>query len=530
MNDNDKTRLIKTYPSEDRTRLAGTAEAGSEGPTTPLSGGDEKTQLIGAKSVEADDRTRLAAQPQPVADQTNLTSQATPNLDATRLADSQTDTELAEISWQTQVASTLQSGESAMASGSLGPGSIIRDRFVLESSLGAGGMGSVFRALDIRKQEAQDAEPHVAIKVLSGEIATHPQAFIMLQRETRKSQQLAHPNIITVYDFDRDGDRVYMTMEELRGKTLDTMIAENPRGMPLETVHAIVDGISQGLSYAHSKDIIHSDLKPGNIFMTDEGVIKLLDFGIARAVSDSSTPGSGTVFDAGELGGLTPTYASLEMFAGEDPSPSDDVYALGLIAYELATGIHPYRRLPAPRALEEQRQAERPKNLSNRQWRAVSGAISLTTDNRITSVDDFRKLYFGRPTLLILSGVATLLVAATAAATLLLAPPEKLEAVPFDTLPAEIQVKVETNLEQAREALQFRDINAALHHLSVVDELHQYNPTAKVLAEDLVQMTLERIEPLEDDIEYKRIQTLLSYAVLANNEALAERLEQLGAP
>ena len=95
----------------------------------------------------------------------------------------------------------------------LAVGALIKDRFRITAVLGTGGMGTVYQALDLRKEEASDSDPHVAIKVLSGELAAHAQSFIMLQRESRKSQELAHPNIITVYDFDRDG---YITKEDVR--------------------------------------------------------------------------------------------------------------------------------------------------------------------------------------------------------------------------------------------------------------------------------------------------------------------------
>ncbi|HKE93044.1 MAG TPA: hypothetical protein VKB34_01950, partial [Povalibacter sp.] len=97
--------------------------------------------------------------------------------------------------------------------GALQPGSIIKKRFVLETLLGKGGMGLVFGAIDRRKEEAQDPNPRVALKVLNADFERHPQSFIALQREARKAQTLAHPNVVTVFDFDRDGETVYMTME-----------------------------------------------------------------------------------------------------------------------------------------------------------------------------------------------------------------------------------------------------------------------------------------------------------------------------
>ena len=108
-----------------------------------------------------------------------------------------------------------------------GVGSVINNRFVLEESIGAGGMGTVFKSRDLRKVEAQDRNPHVAIKILNEEFRRHPQALQALQRESRKTQKLAHPNIVTVYDFDRDGSNVFMVMELLEGQSLDRMIRDH---------------------------------------------------------------------------------------------------------------------------------------------------------------------------------------------------------------------------------------------------------------------------------------------------------------
>ncbi|MGB1958984.1 MAG: protein kinase domain-containing protein, partial [Luminiphilus sp.] len=102
-------------------------------------------------------------------------------------------------------------------------GLLIRDRFVLLEQLGAGGMGTVFTAIDLRRAEADDPNSRVAIKFLSAAFSEHPDALVSLQREARKTQQLAHPNVVTVFDFDRDGDRVFMTMELLDGEPLSRL-------------------------------------------------------------------------------------------------------------------------------------------------------------------------------------------------------------------------------------------------------------------------------------------------------------------
>ncbi len=197
-------------------------------------------------------------------------------------------------------------------------GDAIKDRFIIKRILGQGGMGMVCQAVDLRKVEADDDQPNIAIKLLTGDFQQHPNAFISLQREAKKTQALAHPNIITVYDFDRDGETVFMTMEELDGHPLDAIIkGKTDIVVDFKTALKIVKEIAQALEYAHSKGIIHSDLKPGNIFYTNTGQTKVLDFGIARALNTELYKDT---YDAGDLNALTPKYASLEMFKGLDPT------------------------------------------------------------------------------------------------------------------------------------------------------------------------------------------------------------------
>ncbi len=130
-------------------------------------------------------------------------------------------------------------------------GTIIRDRFVIEERVGKGGMGQIFRARDLRKEEAEDDNPYIAIKFLGEEFSKHPRALINLQREAKKTQQLAHPNILTVYDFDRDGDRVYMTMELLNGAALSSWTNINFKEGRKPTIPSLIEGMASGLSHAH---------------------------------------------------------------------------------------------------------------------------------------------------------------------------------------------------------------------------------------------------------------------------------------
>lgn len=280
---------------------------------------------------------------------------------------------------------------------SAGHHGVLKERFILAKVIGSGGMGVVYKAKDLLKVEAKDRDPYVAIKVLSEEFKSHPEAFISLQRESRKSQRIAHPNIVNVFDFDRDGDVVFMTMEFMDGRPLDQTIRKyKSTGLPTDDAWDILTSICEALIHAHGMNIIHSDFKPGNIFVTNSGVTKVFDFGIARAVAKVTSVDGGvedrTVFDAGNLGALTPAYASLEMLQGLQPDARDDIYALGCIAFELFTGVHPFKKLPADEAMRQGLTPERIGHISKRQWNAIKQALAFKREDRLDSVEEFLEL------------------------------------------------------------------------------------------------------------------------------------------
>ncbi len=279
-------------------------------------------------------------------------------------------------------------------------GSKLKDRFILVEELGRGGMGVVYKARDFRKEETLDNEPFVAIKVLSKEFQEIKISVIALQRETKKAQKLAHPNIITVYDFDRDGENVFMTMEYLEGEELDSIIKKN-LGKPVERKMAlsIIEQMARALGYAHKQGIVHSDFKPGNVFVTKSNVVKILDFGIARAAKipdQEHIPDH--IFDAGDLHALTPVYASKEMLEGKGPDPRDDIYGLAIVACQLLTGHHPYHRFPATKAQAagfKPRHLEKlPRSIRN----ALIHALEFDRDKRTVSANQFlEELNLRRP-------------------------------------------------------------------------------------------------------------------------------------
>jgi len=412
-------------------------------------------------------------------------------------------------------------------------GSTINNRFVIDKLLGRGGMGMVYRAVDKRKQEAKDRNPFVAIKVLSDEFKRHPVAFVALQREARKSQDLAHPNVITVYDFDRDQDTVYMTMEELNGQPLDKYIRERPNGAPKDEANKIIKQIAQGLAYAHSKGIVHSDLKPGNIFVTDDDTVKVLDFGIARAVSNigDNNTGDKTIFDAGELGGLTPTYASAEMFDGEDPHTSDDVFALGIIAYEIITGKHPFNREHANKILEKGLKPERIKSIPNHQWRTISHALELQREKRLEDAAKFLSKYEGISKTVVTLASSLILTVVVLGGLAIFKTPDSGPAIAFEDLPQETQSKVTTALASGAEALKFNDYNGALEHFNKAHELHPKNPKAlkglDAIMDSIIQENIDKNDRNALTNKKSQIDILLQYPALSKNERLLSARDKI---
>ncbi len=275
-------------------------------------------------------------------------------------------------------------------------GTIIKQRFKLLEILGIGGMGRVFRGIDLLKQEARDKNPYVAIKLLNEDFKTHPKAFISLQRESSRQQKLAHPNIATVYDFDRvggPGSPVFITMELLEGQTLNTFIKTKLRrrgGLSFNESFKIIKQLASALSYAHERGIVHSDFKPGNAFICNDGTVKTLDFGIARAVKNPLTgEAEKTLFDPRNLGAYTPAYASLEMLLGKAPDTRDDIYALGCVSYEILTGRHPFNKMPATEVKEKELIPESVRDLKRKQNITLRSALACEREDRCQTVEKF---------------------------------------------------------------------------------------------------------------------------------------------
>ncbi|MFT5578000.1 MAG: serine/threonine protein kinase [Paraglaciecola psychrophila] len=409
-------------------------------------------------------------------------------------------------------------------------GEAIKDRFIIKKVLGEGGMGMVCQALDLRRVEADDEEPYIAIKLLSGAFQQHASAFKSLQRETKKTQALAHPNIITVYDFDRDGDTIFMTMEQLDGHPLDAIInGSTDVKLNPKSALKIVREIALALEYAHSKGIVHSDLKPGNIFYTKTGQTKVLDFGIARALNSGLYKDN---FDAGDLNSLTPKYASLEMFGYGEPDTRDDIYALGLIAGELLAGGHPYRGKTAIDVRDGELKVQLNKTLGALYKRAITKAVALNRDDRTQSASQFLSSLSWAE-----KGAKRALFAATLVISLAVGNVFLIEsvdnAVPLSELPAADQQSVMENIAEADTALRFQDYNGALIYLDRVYLLHPSNEDVEDRSQQIIAVLQQQLENNDGDADYrqfmlKQVVEVGKYDFMARNEqyqVLQKRLQ-----
>jgi serine/threonine protein kinase/tetratricopeptide (TPR) repeat protein len=207
------------------------------------------------------------------------------------------------------------------------------------SLLGVGGMGEVYRARDPR------LERDVAVKVLPSNLSDDPAALARFKREARAVAALSHPNILSIFDFGREGDVTYSVTELLEGETLRSALISGP--LPARRAIEIATALADALFAAHSRGLVHRDLKPENVFLTSDGVVKILDFGLARDMRPSR-PGeethTPTVADT-EPGTVLGTfgYMSPEQARGETADARSDVFALGCVLYEMLTGERPFQ-------------------------------------------------------------------------------------------------------------------------------------------------------------------------------------------
>ena len=220
--------------------------------------------------------------------------------------------------------------------------------YELLNPIGAGGMGEVYRARDTRLQR------EVAVKVLPARLSSDADRLKRFEREARAASALSHPNIVTIHEVGQTDSTSFIVMELVDGKTLREVLYAGP--LPLRKLLSIAAQVADGLARAHASGIVHRDLKPENVMVTGDGLVKILDFGLAKLThpdSDRGQPQAATIPGETEPGVVmgTVNYMSPEQAAGQRVDFRSDQFSFGSIVYEMATGKRAFERATRPETL-----------------------------------------------------------------------------------------------------------------------------------------------------------------------------------
>jgi serine/threonine-protein kinase len=205
---------------------------------------------------------------------------------------------------------------------------LLHGRYRIEAPIASGGMGTVFGGVDERLQR------RVAVKLLRDDLASDPKFVERFRREARSVAALAHPNIATVFDYGEEDGRHFIVMELAEGRDLARVLREEGRFSPDRAVR-IAEQICDALGHAHSAGVIHRDVKPANVIIGEQDLVKVTDFGIARAAGDSTLTATGSVLGSAH-------YISPEQANGAPATPASDLYSLGIVVYEMLTSALPF--------------------------------------------------------------------------------------------------------------------------------------------------------------------------------------------
>ncbi len=278
-------------------------------------------------------------------------------------------------------------GEIPPNQGGIDIGRVLRDRYVLESRLGSGGMGAVFKVMDRYRCDLPPENRHLAIKVLHEKINSRPEVWSNLRREFFSAQALSHCNIVKVYELDRDGDVAFFTMELLEGELLSRVIGRlNPGAMNRTDAWSIILQVGAGLTHAHTRNVVHGDLKPQNIMLTKSGEVRILDFGASIGATRQLADNEKSHRPKSQL---TPAYACCERLEGQQADPRDDLYALACVTYELLAGEHPFQGHRSTEARKLGLKPRRPPNLTAQQWQTLTMGLSWGRQDRSIAVRDW---------------------------------------------------------------------------------------------------------------------------------------------
>jgi len=272
-------------------------------------------------------------------------------------------------------------GDRATPTPEIAAGTRLRSRYILEEIIGRGGESVVFRARDLHRISSNGEAGIIAIRLLLPEHRSNPRALERLRRAFWQMQSLTHPGIARVFDLDCDGDIWFMTMELVAGQTLNSWMQG-----PFSTADAVklIAACCEALEHAHSKGILHGDLKPANVLVTEDRGIKLTDFG--------SAPSPGARMDEGRdlNAGTTPSYASPQVLLGSSPERCDDVFSLACLSYELFShGGRPYAPKSMLKARQEQMRPRYDPGIPLRLFEIIAGGLALERDQRPKTALEF---------------------------------------------------------------------------------------------------------------------------------------------
>lgn len=285
-------------------------------------------------------------------------------------------------------------------------GTVLLNRYMLMRLIAQGGASTIYRARDMLAVLGdKEDQSYIAVKVVlnSNETAGENQQLVL--REALTTRHLSHPNILKVFDYHKDDDISFVTMEYVDGESLSDYVKRLPqKKLPYYAALAILKAVSAALQAAHEQGVVHSDVKPSNILITESGNVKVIDFATARTLIDQSQKGK---LQKGSLAtrrglrqesnafqlpdsddsffGYTLAYASPETIADKPATASDDVFSFACIIYEIIAGKHPYGRKPT-NTISEDFRLIKPREIGFWQWQVLKKALQLKSEQRIQSV------------------------------------------------------------------------------------------------------------------------------------------------
>lgn len=235
----------------------------------------------------------------------------------------------------------------------------------------------------------------VAVKMLRPKAARTAQSSTRLQHEFQCAKKLSHPNILHVHDLQSDNGTSFMTMELGEGKLLSTLLLDHAN-LREAVVRKVLQGCADALAHAHSRGVAHGDFKPGNVFVTANGSVKVFDFGAAARLPDIAQEDA-TTRDPARIAAATPAYASPEVLEGQLPERRDDVFSFACVAYELLALQHPFEHGRSTQARDVGWIPPRAWSLSAPQWQALQAALSWQREQRTAEVGTLLDALLAQP-------------------------------------------------------------------------------------------------------------------------------------